>query len=660
MNGRQERRAAGIHRVPVQALVELCGLDPKTAPAFEAEGVDVSGRGLHVRTAYLPDVGTPLVCRLEDRGREIIAEGVVAWASTDTGGGEFGLRFTALDQGSVAVLRELTGLGTADEAEDNEPDEPEVEAAGEPSAPAPKTAVSPATPAAVLRNEPGARVRLHIDGLGAPMKALVRSGSRSRVKVGSTLEMLRVGRRLEIENLEQSARRAACIDAVEVMLDPQTGVPQLVVALHYDDVADVTPDPTVIDDEAELAAVATEASLSRAAPPAARPGARPAAPSAPEIEVGAASDEDDVEAGFYDDDSIPPEDEVAEEAGRFQGRATVVAQRAGELARQTGDVLARWSGKAAVEIARLARDARGRVAEARGAGSKASKPRRTTAVPSSGVLASDGRRLRPQHARTASAEATEPAPPSPRPSLGARVLRSKPVRRVAIGAGLLTVATALGAYATRGGNAGLAAEAEAEASSARVAAVASVADVTEVDAEGNPRPAPTTPAKLATHPARSPDGIVADVPLFGPTPMATTEPAPLGPAPGTEAAEAEEVPAAKVAVADETFEEPVKKGADTWGRGRVNLPTIHRLRLDHAGTEIQGAPSATGFAVVLPGVKVMESGTGIAKRDDRIVRVSVENTAAGAKVTFRFRSDVPPYRVRLRKDFVEFLISAPK
>lgn len=57
MDNQTERRATGQTRVPVQALVEICGRDVGGAPAFEAESVDVSGRGMHVRTAYLPEVG---------------------------------------------------------------------------------------------------------------------------------------------------------------------------------------------------------------------------------------------------------------------------------------------------------------------------------------------------------------------------------------------------------------------------------------------------------------------------------------------------------------------------------------------------------------------------------------------------------------------------
>lgn len=663
MNGREERRAAGIARVPVQAMVELCGLDPRTSPAFEAESINVSGRGLHVRTAFVPEVGTPLVCRLEERGREIIAEGVVAWVNEGSGGGEFGLKFTALDQNSVGVLRELTGLARAEDAVD----EPEADSPAEAPAPPARAASAAPPPADPARAVPGGRVRLHIDGLGAPMKALVRSASRSRVKVGSTLEMLRVGRRLELEDLERRARRGACIDAVEVMLDPQSGVPQLVVALHYEDVIDVTPDPTVIDDEARLGEVASEASLSEPLPlgaprrrSAAAPEGDPAA-----LDVAAGEDEQEGEAPPYEEDEeLAPEDEVEAEAGRFQGKMAVAAQRAGDAMRRTGTVFARWSSQAALGIARVARDAGARVVAGR-ASASADRPRRTTAIPPSGVLASDGRRLRPQHPAPAAPAEPSPAADGFAKTVARGLIASKPVRRAVLGIGLLAAAVTLGSYATRGGT-GDAAAAAAAAPARSAAVAAAPGDVTAVDAEGNPRPAPAAPTKLVSGPPQSRDGIVADVPLFGPTPMATLEPAPLGPAPAAQGASAaaaeddEAVPTAKAAVADETFDEPVKKGTDSWGRGQVRLPTIHRLRLDQAGATIQGAPSATGFSVVLPGVKVMENGTAIAKRDERIAKVTVENTTEGAKVTFRFRTEVPPYRVRLRKDFVEFLISAPK
>ena len=94
MTQAQERRTEGQGRMPVETLVEVVGNEPGI-PAFEAESVDVSARGMHLRTAYLPDEGAPLVCRFEEQGREIVVEGVVAWRREGARGGEFGVEFTA-------------------------------------------------------------------------------------------------------------------------------------------------------------------------------------------------------------------------------------------------------------------------------------------------------------------------------------------------------------------------------------------------------------------------------------------------------------------------------------------------------------------------------------------------------------------------------------
>jgi hypothetical protein len=75
---------------------------------------------------------------------------------------------------------------------------------------------------------------------------------------------------------------------------------------------------------------------------------------------------------------------------------------------------------------------------------------------------------------------------------------------------------------------------------------------------------------------------------------------------------------------------------------------------------LKGSVSATGFSVVIPDRKTLESGDAIARRDPRIARVATSNTGEGARISFRFRDGVPPYRVRLRKDYVEFSISAPE
>jgi hypothetical protein len=54
----------------------------------------------------------------------------------------------------------------------------------------------------------------------------------------------------------------------------------------------------------------------------------------------------------------------------------------------------------------------------------------------------------------------------------------------------------------------------------------------------------------------------------------------------------------------------------------------------------------------------MESGKGIEQRDSRIARVKTRNGSSGAQISFQFKNGVPGYKVRLRKDYVEILISA--
>ncbi len=639
MMDNEERRSPGAGRVPVETLVEICGNEPGI-PAFEAESLDLSGRGMHVRTAYLPEEGAPLVCRFEDRGREIIVEGVVAWRKEQARGGEFGIQFTALDSGSVDALRELCGTDAAQDAADDEQ-------------------ASPDEPAAPSGAEPGTRVRLHIDGLGSPMKARVRDGGSRKVSVGSNLEFLKVGRHLEIEDLEAREKRGAHIACVDVVVDPQSQVPQLVVSLRFDD-AEVTPEPSVID-------TGMSATHRSPLPPAHMPAG---------VEQGRAESDE-----FDDDDfaeaELAPEDEVAAEAEAMKNRFGTIADNAGAVARSTGATLARAGAGAAQGLGKLFKGAGAKVMELKKKRSAHNDeaPRRTTAVPPSGVLSSRGVRLRPQSSSRDAVPATEPAPTAP----PAKKARAKKIAIAASGVVLLATVVALATHRSAPPP-GATAEAKTPAP-----ALAKNVDVKQVDDQGNPiaaqQPAPGKP--LSTKQELAPPGkkgVTADVPLFGPTPMATMEPAPLGSAPeqaaddpsSLDAEGAKELAAAKAApaAADETFQDKpavthsAKKkvrpqDVGPWGHGHVHRPTIHRLRLDGPGSAIQGAINPTGFTVVIPGRKIMENGRAIAKRDKRIARVSTANTAGGAQISFKFRDGVPGYRVRLRHDYVEFLISAP-
>jgi hypothetical protein len=597
----EERRAKGEGRVALETLVEICGNEPGV-PAFEAEAVDVSARGMHLRTAYLPEQGAPLVCRFEDQGREIVVEGLVAWRKESEKGGDFGVSFTALDSRSVDALKGLLrapGDGNGDAAEGNE----------------------------------GSRVRLHIEGLGSPMKARVRGGGPGgQIQVGSSLEFLKVGRRLEIEDVAAGSRRAAQIAGVEVLINPKTSVPQLVVALRYEGATDDTPEPTVAD----------------IGEPVARTEGFTLAVEGVTTDAADASGDDPEPSGDQpeateDDDDLDPEAGVSATA-RAARRLGHAAENAGLAARDASTRAAKWSAAA---LSGLSKAFGGKIASLR---KNAPPKRRTTAPAPEGPVSTEGRKLRPQSGKADSAPATPTRRPKP--------------KQIAIGAAAVVLLGAVGAMALRGGDDTKKAAAGQPAPETTAAAAA-------------PEAAPLAPVT----PSVPGSPVTANVPLFGPTPLATLEPAPLGPPPSGDAAseEALELAAAKAvtppSAEDEEFpdvpkSESSKKGASAparrpedvapFGSGRMHLPTISRLRLDAPGSELRGVADATGFTVLIPGRKLMEQGAAIAKRDPRIARVRTTNTPGGAQVRMTFKDSVPAYRVRLRRDMIELLISAPE
>jgi hypothetical protein len=604
MTQAQERRADGQSRMAVETLVEVVGNEPGT-PAFEAESVDVSARGMHLRTAYLPDQGAPLVCRFEEQGREIVVEGVVAWRREGARGGEFGVEFTALDASSVGALRELCDGDDAAKAESR----PEAQEAPHAN---------------------GAKVRLHIDGLGSPMKARVRSGDTSRVQVGSSLEFLKVGRRLEIEDLERGGRRTAHIDSVNVAIDPQNKVPQLVVALRYDGAEETTPEPSVAD-------------LSGSAQP------RTLRIPSEAVSVSRSSNDDSIE------------DEGDREVEALRGKLGVAATHAGEAAMSAGKRVAALSSAAVTGLSDMLR---GAAAKAKEASQREKPPQRRTTAPAPTPPAATGQRLRPQ----SGAAAAEPAQAKPGAAALAGAWTALPKKKkVMASAGVAVALATVLALATRQGAPPPGAEATLPKAEAVVGNAASTAA------------APTPGAKLeAPNALTEANGVVsADVPLFGAQPMATMEPAPLAPPPGSDSAseEAAEKAAAKASVSaaadDESFSDDDSKSGKTksskkpedvapWGRGKLTTPVIHRLRLDAAGDALQGSLQPTGFTVVVPNRKVMEEGAAIAKRDPRIARVRTVNTPNGAQITVQFKDGIPAYKTRLRRDFVEILLGAPE
>ncbi|HEX4340413.1 MAG TPA: PilZ domain-containing protein [Polyangiaceae bacterium] len=630
---KQERRARGVNRVPVARLVDICGRDT-TVPAFEAESIELSGRGMHVRTPYLPPLGAPLVCRLEDNGREIVVEGTVAWQRNCDGGGEFGVQFTALDSGSVEALKTLCGL-TDDGADDDEKKAPLV----------PEPSVEPALA--------GMAVKLHIDGLGAPMKARVRKGGSRRVQVGSNLEFLKVGRGLQVEDVGQGQRRGARIDAVSIAIDPQTQVPQLVVALRYEG-EDTTPEPSVIGDE-----------IAEAAPPA--PQDRVAA----RVESKPAKTEAQADAVESDDE----DDDEDDEASAMRGPVDAIAVSIGRATQATGEKLAVAGSSAAALFVRFAKAGGAKLGEV--AARRGSTPKRRATSPAPQAPApSAQRRLRPQNG-----ERDDPNEGKSR--------RRKVIAVAVLGVvGVAVAAMTLNRHPSKTASSDSVAAQNIAAEPAATALPAAQAPVAQNAGTPMGQPQAVAPGAVAGAlpggPASRP-GVVANVPLFGPTTMATLEPAPLGPSP-------DEIGASSVSPAphateermddedephasahDEVFDDasPKKSSSDAdsaeakaeavkpWGTGKLHLPVVHRIKLDRPGIALEGKKEMGGFSVELPGRRVVDGGSSIPKRDDRIAEVRTKNGPTGARVTFVFRSKIPTYKVRLRKNYVEFFISSP-
>ncbi|HEX2729976.1 MAG TPA: PilZ domain-containing protein [Polyangiaceae bacterium] len=651
----EDRRATHVRRVELETLVEICGRD-KNVPPFEAESVEISGRGMQVRTRFLPEVGAPLVLRFEHDGTEVLVEGEVAWRKGDDKGGQFGIRFTALDSKSVAALKALCSR-----APEKKEDAPQP---GDKAAPAALT-------------ERGAPVKLHIQGLGAPMKARVFRGSERRLEVGSQLEFLKVGRNLELEDVSAGARRSALIDGVSVAIDAQSQIPQLVVSLRYEGLSDDTPGPTVMGPKKRAAAAETN------------------------------DDED------YESDDEAEDEEFTEDI--FKGKVGAWAASAGRAMKSGSVQMASWTSNAAGGFGDLVRSVSQKV------GSREARPsasRRTSRPPvQQGPVRSQSRRsepLRPQKQKLeepkrgrnlkslayagalgiciygtyswlgrAAHESDHIAPSAELDRLNADAEYDTrvPAARAPRGAvGLPPGADSMGGVGQAG------------AMPAPPGAPQAAPPGALPQANGLPE-APLPPGRFPKGAALDTTaqlqannrGIVAQVPLFGATEMATSEAAPVNPPPrndvvdeyslakdqffpGERAAQRapvrnDEVPPARAQAAMD--DEPQRgnaeetTGSDSFQVGRMNLPVVYRLRLDGAGTTLQGSKQGTGFTVLVPGRKVMESGAVIEGRDDRITDVRVQNTPAGGKVTFHFRKEISGYKARLRKDYVEFFINSP-
>ncbi len=346
----EERREDGGARIRFEALVEVGGA---LGPSFEAQAVDISQDGMHLRTAYLPEVGQPLTCRFDAGSATVLASGEVIWREEQGRGGEFGIQFTNLDPESAAALARIVGMHG---------DGP---------------------------RDPGARVRLHIEGLGSPMRAKVKDSGSTELRVGSDLGFLQVGKQLELEDAATGRKRPARIDKVDIEVDATSHVPQLIVTLRYDD---------------ETSAPALDAPCAVAAqqdlPKEVTPG-----------------------PSVIDDDPVMEVAPVAAPTEDLEAIRKATGEMRGALARGASKM-----GPAILKVARQAKVTLALLAAKRFASkprADEAPPRRMTAPPPAGALHSDGRRVVRQ---PSAADAREVVP------------MKGPGRRMALGAGVASIA----------------------------------------------------------------------------------------------------------------------------------------------------------------------------------------------------------------------------
>lgn len=594
------RRARASTRIPFDGVVEI---GAELGPPFEAQAVDVSGTGMHLRTAYLPEVGQTLSCRFEAGRESVIATGEVVWQKEAGRGGEFGLRFIDLDQESALALERMTDRARL--------------------------------------NVPGAKVRLHIEGLGAPMRARVKNAANAEVKVGSELGFLRVGKQIDLEDAESGNRRPASIDRVDVEIDPSSRIPQLVVALKYDDI--------------EEPAVAPEAQIPQAAPVRGSSPKMSAHPSGHAFEVmnsssaqasGAAHDELDqdeidvpisnpmpmADAGGFGRNAAKERDDAQDYEDSMSLKGPVA--RAASKVTPALENFAKRTKTTAMLLLEKAKSARSRDRDRE---SESSPIRRTTAPAPGGGLHTAGRKVVRGEA----------------PAFVEKVAESKMVglmsnkkRMTMMGAGAIAVlAVGVALVAKK--------PAEPPAAPSETATTAPLA----ADPNQPATPLPGAPGAAPLTTAASPT-------------MLGAAPAPATAAPSTvEVASGSSANQGSGSMASDSSEsvgdtEPhhAKKVAikvTPFTNGGITRGNLLRLKMDGAIDKIQGASQPTGFTVHIPGRRSLEPAAPLAARDGRIGSIKVVNDPTGAELAVTFKDGVPNYTVRAKGDQLEIVLATP-
>jgi hypothetical protein len=142
---------------------------------------------------------------------------------------------------------------------------------------------------------------------------------------------------------------------------------------------------------------------------------------------------------------------------------------------------------------------------------------------------------------------------------------------------------------------------------------------------------------------------VAEVPLYGATPLSTTEQ--VTPPP----------PGSGVAVVDPTEpseDAPSKDLVREWGHGEVSKAKVLKIKMDGPVEGFSAAESDGGFTLTVPGRKSLSTSTALVRKDKRIAALDVIPREEATEINVRFKGDAPPYLVKVRSDRIEIALGA--
>ena len=429
--------------------------------------------------------------------------------------------------------------------------------------------------------------------------------------VGSNLEFLRVGRPLELEDIDHGGRRPARIDRVDVEVDRDSKVPQLIVTLRYDDDRGMASQPNVSFDSTSSNAPSACSSSETTAPRSPAHSANDEAGASPSCEM----DDDDLDA-------------ARRMRSNWSGAATAWAPAISRLSTQAKTTLSLLWAKAFERSGAVA------------------SLRRTTSPPPSGALHTSGKRV----VRAGS---------TPELDIPVRRGPSKKAMLALGGASGLVVVIGAVALAKPSSPSSVAATASPSSSATTTAQLLDPAVASDTLTANVPLFGPTAlgassaqPA-MPSQPGQPVQGLAgAGVAGAAAAPNPASQPSRFAAASPANKDEANE----RAAASQDDGDDRTHKKVQAFVHGKVTHPLTFRLKTDGEVTALHGARTPTGFTVAVPGRKAVESLQALAARDHRIASVHVNNGAKGTEISVQFKDGVPPYAIRAKGSDIQIAL----